>query len=403
MTMRNLSHTRQGLSIALALLLTACGAPGTQPPLDEGVPPRAPATTPPTPAEPPIATAPQGPTAQPTHIALMLPLSGKLASAGQQLREGFFQAYYQARANGASVPVVDIIDENATPDLRAACQQAAKSGTQLVIGPLAKEHLRQLQQGGALPLPVLALNQVEDLKGENLYQFSLGVEDEARQLAELMRPRVANVLLLRGQDELSSRAARSFRQRWTELQGSVLGDAVTGDANASAAVKDALGIAGSESRGKAMEALLQHPVAFEPRPRAEIEAIVLLMRPNQAQLVVPTLALYGARQLPVAATSLSNAGGQNRVNADLEGLYILETPQVLASPSQPAADQRLYAMGQDSYLLAMHLSELSADPTASIAGRTGNLQLSPEHHVHRSLPLARFKNGQVQRVEAFTP
>ncbi len=401
--MRHLSRTtRLAISSALSVLLSACAGPSSQPPLEDSQTAATPVPQVAAPqAEAPALTAP--PVEQPRHIALLLPLSGKLAAAGAQLRDGFFQAYYQAQAAGAPAVRVDLIDENAAPDLRSACQQAIAGGAQLVVGPLAKERLRQLQQGGPLNAPVLALNQVDEVQAEHLYQYGLGVEDEARQLAELMRPRVSNVLIMRGRDELANRASRAFAARWTELQGTVFSETQVDDSNAGNAIKEALGIAASERRIQEVQSALQRPVNAEARPRADIEAIVLLARPTQAQQVLPTLSLFGAQRLPIAGISLSNSGGQSRMNSELEGLYLLEIPEVLSNPNQPTADRRLYAMGQDSYTLAMNLAALTRQPDTQLTGRTGTLSLGADRRIHRKLSLARFQNGQLQTVESFAP
>ena len=50
---------------------------------------------------------------QPKHIALLLPLTGNLASSGQAVREGFMAAYYQTLQKGYEVPTISIIDTEA--------------------------------------------------------------------------------------------------------------------------------------------------------------------------------------------------------------------------------------------------------------------------------------------------
>lgn len=400
--MRNFSPTQiRRAALLAAALLAGCATAPQQPPAVEAAAPKpvpAPSALPAAPASTALVDAPR-------QVALLLPLSGKLAGAGSQIRDGFFQAYYQAQASGQPVPRVDIVDTGANAQVRPALEQAVQAGAQLVLGPLPKDQVRQLQQGAALPVPTLALNQIEGAAPENLYQFGLNVEDEARQLAALMRPHYSSVLLIRGRDELALRGSQAFGDEWRSRQGTVLQEVVAGD-NASGAVREALGLAGAEARRQALEARLQRPLQFNPRPRPEIEAIVLMLRPTQARVLVPTLALFGASRLPLAGTSMLNAGDHSALDAETEGLYLLECPEVLqpsAGAPQSAQDQRLFAMGQDAFGLIGALPALARQPDAAVPGRTGSLSLNAQRQIQRQLQPARFRGGRLQAVDALSP
>jgi outer membrane PBP1 activator LpoA protein len=118
---------------------------------------------------------------QPKQIALLLPMQGKLAEAGEAVRDGFFAAYFQALGNGRQTPEVRQYDSS--NDVITAYQQAIAEGADLVIGPLDKEKVTELSLMPSLEVPLLSLNYpdappAQPLKG--FYQFGLAVEDEVR-------------------------------------------------------------------------------------------------------------------------------------------------------------------------------------------------------------------------------
>ena len=72
------------------------------------------------------------PASGPGHVALIMPISGKLSSAGISLREGFMTAYYQTPApQRLHVRFYD----TAELGLAAAVSQATRDGAELIVGP----------------------------------------------------------------------------------------------------------------------------------------------------------------------------------------------------------------------------------------------------------------------------
>ena len=121
----------------------------------------------------------------PSHIALLLPLTSKFASAAEAVRDGFLAAYYST--GGHEVESIKIYDVGDDPySVIDVYDQAISDGAQFVVGPLDKEAVSRLMDEEPLPIPTLALNYaVEDNESpNNLYQFGLSPEEEARQVAE---------------------------------------------------------------------------------------------------------------------------------------------------------------------------------------------------------------------------
>ncbi|MCB1827044.1 MAG: penicillin-binding protein activator, partial [Coxiellaceae bacterium] len=71
----------------------------------------------------------------PQHIALLLPMTGRYASAGKAIRNGFFAAYYNAKKQGKNTPEITVIDTGDKP-ITTAYQEAVSKGANFVVGPL---------------------------------------------------------------------------------------------------------------------------------------------------------------------------------------------------------------------------------------------------------------------------
>jgi|GEM_PF-6811081 len=157
----------------------------------------------------------------PEHIALVLPLSGKLAPVGKAIRDGFMSAYLETSRIFGTQVTIDIYDTEANPErARQAVNLANDRGTQFIVGPLEKDavsaaitanqiidtipastgtgDVAKLPSGTALPTRtsarMLILNSAPDSSQTDItsplhtdtaiYQFNLAPEIEATQVAE---------------------------------------------------------------------------------------------------------------------------------------------------------------------------------------------------------------------------
>ena len=89
---------------------------------------------------------------QPRHVALLLPLTGKLASAGKAVRDGFMAAYYSAQTAGQQTPTVRVYNTDQA-DINAVYQTAVAAGAETVIGPLQTDLIQTLNSATQLPVP----------------------------------------------------------------------------------------------------------------------------------------------------------------------------------------------------------------------------------------------------------
>ncbi|EIK42844.1 LppC putative lipoprotein [Cellvibrio sp. BR] len=348
---------------------------------------------------------------QPKQIALLLPMQGKLAEAGEAVRDGFFAAYFQAVSNRRHTPEVRQYDSSG--DVIAAYQQAIAEGADLVIGPIDKEKVTELSLMPSLDVPVLSLNYpdtppAQPLKG--FYQFGLAVEDEARQVARqafLEGHRQAMVII--PSQEWSERSARAFANEWEKLGGVVVNRSqFQSGANYSKLVKDAMQIESSLVRNREMQELLGIPLQTSPRSRSDVDMIFLIADPAQGRQIKPTFAFHYAGNIPVYATSQIYSGQPNpRADRDLNGVRFNTMPWLFdtRSPEKQSVAQhtksaavygRLHALGADAFRLYARLPQLEQVPDMRIFGATGALHMLEDGRIEREQIWVRFRNGEAQ-------
>ncbi|OEC47223.1 hypothetical protein A7D27_01760 [Pseudomonas sp. 1D4] len=350
-----------------------------------------------------------------TKIALLLPQEGPLASVARALRDGFLAAHYQAQQAGQNPPSIQIYDSAHLTSLDDFYRQAQMDGVQLVVGPLEKPLVKQMNERQQLPITTLALN-YSDAGQEGpaqLFQFGLAAEDEAREVARRawsdgMRRAVA--MVPRG--EWGDRVLAAFRQSWQQAGGSLIAaEHVDQPVQLAQQIADLFQLRQSEVRAKRLRSTLGTSVATQPTRRQDVDFIFLAATPQQAQQIKPTLAFQYAGDVPVYATSHLYSGGNDVAQyQDLSGIRFCETPWLLNrdDPLRQQVDRqwpqaggslgRLYAMGVDAYRLAPRLAELKALPESRVDGLSGRLSLTPSQRVERQLPWAEFRDGQVQRL-----
>ena len=398
---------------------------------------------------------------KPSQIALLLPQRGHLAKAGNAIRDGFFAAYYQAVTQLSQTPEIRVYDTS-DGDISSLYQQAVNEGAQLVVGPLDKDRVAQLNQNAELPVPTLAMNYIEpppqmalnqpmtplqtDTLGPleappeglydneipgyaqglgqspgprreyagQLYQFGLAVEDEARQTARRawLEGR-RHAMILAPQSDWGRRSADAFREAWHDLGGDLATTAnYSGQTDLSQVIERALLLHQSQDRARDLRQLFGQRLEFEPRRRDDIDMIFLIANPAQARQIKPTLAYHYAGKLPVYATSHLYAGVEDRKNnRDLNGIKFSTLPWVLdrESPEKRAIDDnvrvdpvynRLYALGVDAYRLYPRLQQLQRVNGLRLYGATGALHLTPERRVEREQVWAQMRGGRAQPLPA---
>lgn len=351
---------------------------------------------------------------RPRHIALLLPLTGKFATAGRAVQDGFMASYYNSLNQGWLVPRISSYDTE-SDDIEFVYEQAVQNGADIIIGPLRKEHVSALM---AMPntVPIIALNYLNNhMPGINgFYQFGLAFEDEAAQIARIARiENHKNALVIRVNGDWAARASQAFADQWQQLDGVVLREAVLNSPEEySAQISQEMLIPQSISRHKRLQNLTGLHLEFTPRRRNDIDMILVLANDKQAKTIKPLLGYHYARKLPVYSTSnIFDGKKYSKANGDINNVIFNEIPwqfneTSLKKNAQKAYQKnktlgRLFAMGADAYQIGQRLRQLQQIENASIDGQTGKLTLNEQNRIVRELSIATITKGRVQRMDAY--
>lgn len=299
----------------------------------------------------------------PMRVAVLLPLSGNLATAAVPVRDGFLAGYYAERRRRP-----DITFQDTAGGVAAAYGRAVAAGADFVVGPLGRDEVGRLF-GQRLDVPVLALNRGSVPPPPGSASFSLAPEDDGIAAAEYLIARKAmRVLVLADGDDGMRRAIAAFREQYQQRGGTVVVELPV--APVPADMGAALATAAQSGGG--------------------VDAVFLAVRASQAVALAPQLAAAGlGGKLRVATSQLGAAPAKDTAGHALDGIAfpsdtwtMRDVPglpsaataaSLLASARGPA--QRLFAFGHDAWLVVAYLDRLGGDPNASVPGATGRLRL----------------------------
>lgn len=313
------------------------------------------------------------PTNSEKHIAVILPLTGKLSSLGNTILKGIQQAHKQSGdGNNVSLKVYN----SSISSIEGLYETAINRGAISIIGPFDKNKIANLSRV-KLSTPVLGLNYIPNTGSaiNNFNQFGLLPEDEAVQVAQFaLNQGKKRVAILTPNSAWGNRLRDAMRRAVIERGGKVV---IT-------------------------KSYLNNGVNYLPDAKniafrsSELDVVLMAAAPSQARRLYPTLR-QEINTLPIYATShvfngVANAGK----DANLEGLIFTETPWILEMLQKGGTAQtnspRLHAMGMDAYEIAANLKNLQSFGTA-LDGKTGKIRLSSDGSLHRTLRWAQFKNG----------
>lgn len=321
-------------------------------------------------------------------LAVLLPQSGRYASAAQIVRDGIVAA--QAADPQGKRPTLRFYD-SATGSAADLVRQAVADGAGMVIGPLQKQAVDQLASTSTLPIPVLALNQAsgERTPPANFFQFALSPEDEAASVARAAWDEGRRTaLMLYPEGNWGNRLSRAFRQEWKALGGQM-----AASQSFDPAAADFSGTV-SDLSGRA----------------AGADFVFLVATAKLARQIWPQIRHKIGTDVPVYSTSNIYSGRFDpERDRGLVGLNFVEIPWLLESAQGDAVSAkglygklpRLYAMGVDAYRLGSRLDWLSGSAQARVQGKTGILSMDSQRRIHRQLTLARIDASGPTKIASF--
>lgn len=355
-------------------------------------------------------------------IAVILPMQGELSNVTTNIKNGILSAYYFDK-NNAVKPVINFYDSsNEALTFDQLYQQAIDDGATNIIGPLDKIVINKLLQQQELDVPVLTLNYSENTfnNTENLFQFGLSPEDEARQVAELaIKLDKKRAAVYYPDSEWGKRLNQAFSDHFTLLGGRVMtrSDYATDTNDYRRSIRALFNLDQSAIRHRKVENTIGKKAQSEPYRRQDIDMIFLAATPRSARSIMPAFKFHHASDLPVYSTSHVYTGTVDReLDRDLDGLVFCDLPWILQNDSplekvftqnwpQQGNFTRLFALGVDAYHLVFNLDYLKNKDFAFYDGQTGNIQLDVNNRVTRKLLWAKFERGKLATFEppVYTP
>lgn len=316
------------------------------------------------------------PAAREPHIALMLPLaSASFGRHADAVRQGFTVA---AKTAGKTAPPVRVYAVNEdTLNVLTIYEQAIESGALIVVGPLTRSGVAAIAASALVSVPTLALNML-DAKSQQpprLYLFGLGVEQEARQVAQIARDDGRrNTYILGDGTPLGKRMRQAFVEEFARRGGITVADVPFGTDQASLTkLRQTVDTGGADM-------------------------VFLALDYTRARIARP----YLGNSIAIYATSQVNAGAAvakelNLVRfVDMPWLLQPDHPAVMVYPRAQFGDaidfDRLYALGIDAFRLALELLNNNRD--AALDGVTGQIRLGRDQQFVRDLTAAQFVDGR---------
>lgn len=325
----------------------------------------------------------------PLKLAVLLPLSGQLATAAAPVRDGLLAGYYGERRQR---PEIEFIDTAGSPSgAVSAYERATSSGADYVVGPLGRDEVAAvLADPARLRVPVLALNRGSEASPVGSFSFALAPEDDGVAAADFLLSRnVRRVLVLNGGDDHARRSVEAFR-RHLEAGGGQVSDMLVVTGEQPADMTETFRTAMLKSEGA--------------------EAVFLALRGAPARAIAPQLVEAGYTTRPRVGTSQLYSSGNAEDDAALDGIVfpterwsssgVAGLPMAssvgasLPTARGPAA--RLFAFGYDAWQLTAFMERLvPGGEGAMIRGATGTLRIDGEGNILRQPAWATFRGGHV--------
>jgi len=324
----------------------------------------------------------------PVKLAVLLPLTGTMATAAAPVRDGLLAGYY---AESRHRPQIEFLDTAGTAGgATAAYERAVAGGADYVVGPLGRDEVSALFARADLAVPVLALNRPADSREPPAGSagFSLAPEDDGIMAAEfLLQHGQRNALVVATSDDNGRRAAQAFRERMEQRGGKVAGS-----------------VSVAEVPGDVSAQLRNYSVA---------DSVFLAVRGPTARALTPQLAMAGLAGKPRVGTSQLVLGtGKPEEDMALDGIAFpaerwsstgvagLPSAATVATtlPTARGPAARLFAFGYDAWLIAAFLEPLAKGAEGGLRGATGTLYLDGFGNVLRSPAWATFSGGRAMPV-----
>ena len=350
----------------------------------------------------------QATTKKSRHIAVILPFEGQYSAIAIAIRDGFLGKSLEA----GNPPTMTFHTAPEKERFLDVYNKAIKEGADLVIGPLLKNQLEELYALKKLPVPTIALNQIDNPgRPENLLPFSLSPEEEIGAVVGFaIHQHHKTAVIIAQEDSRSAKNIEIFTTRWKESGGILLDSRNYRTIREQPElIKQLLNIDKSEARVLELQQAIGGGFQHQARIRQDIDMIMLFAKPESAVSLQPLLAFYYANNIPIFSTSTIYRGYPSATSdTDLNKIYFTESPLVLSDRElipekyRSSALLRMYAFGADAYHLAERISVIHDTSSFTLEGATGTIQLKEGVLIRRPW-IARFEKGNARITNTDIP
>lgn len=354
------------------------------------------------------------PEEQKTNIAVILPLTGKQAKAGNSAQQGILASY-----NQQSDITLHFFDSQ-TLNTENLATTFLEKNIDFVIGPLLKENVKKYLANETLTIPTLLLNvPLNSTLKAHQFAISMRPEDEAIQAAALLsQKQFKQPIVMSHKDNVSLRIANAFAKKWQSLTGErpTIVEFEQGK-EMQTVLKKTLSVDQSQSRINILKSRIRERLKTEFRNRRDIDMIYIVGNPRQTRLLKPYIDVNispFAELIPIFASSKSHSMNidKNTIN-DLRGLTFSQMPWLLKStqqnkelaetskilwPKRTDGLQRIFAMGYDSFKLIEKLPKMKAQNYLRHYGQTGVLKLGHDNILTRTLLWGHYTRNRVTEI-----
>ena len=392
-------------------------------------------------------------------LAIILPLTGSLGSAGKAIQEGILTSVFM---EGRVDIEIQFFDSGART-IPEIFNRVLAFSPNLVIGPLTKTNtytFKQLNKNklssillnyttiansnteATIALPEAEIVQTTQKKegkkrkrrnrrnknevkttprsktskttkiSKRKVQLEVGLKED-NDLSTILdliarshkRP---NVLLFYSISDRYQNLANNFFEKWPVENPPIKSIPFENTSRLDLAVKEGLHINHSESRQTEVRRVLNRQITFTSRKRKEIDVIVLLAEPGVVHLVKPAINFYHGNDIPLVTISsgVTDKFTQRRKISDIEGL-IFTSYNLRANKDPilrqfgdswedyPTQKRNFLALGADAFRLTLLLEYSNFTENFQFSGASGNFVLNKEGKFHIYPSLFQVKNGNI--------
>ncbi|WP_243454114.1 penicillin-binding protein activator [Oceanisphaera pacifica] len=335
------------------------------------------------------------------HIAVLLPLSGKLSKQADAIKNGILSAHQGQSAQ------LSFFDTNGH-DMFSLYEQVQQKGADFILGPLLKNNVEALANLDPAQ-PQLALNmpaQITDLP--HRYYFSLSPEAEAAEAAmRIWEQDHRQPLVFAPNNALGRRMANEFNTRWQQQSGQAARIAYFNNKQSiENDVRRAL-----KSQPSTLAAGVIQPVSAMPANTGPIDSVYMASNATETRFILPYFDFVRdsrSERLPTYVTSRSYIPAGEAPMSELNDLQLADMPWLFGSapqlmekvdnlwPATGAPWLRLFALGYDANVLISQLADLRMG-SSTVPGLSGELGVTERGVVTRQLQWMEYSDGDWQQ------